>query len=141
MRFQQPILTTILLLLLAACDEPASEAPTAREAAAGHDGIAWFEGSIDEAFAHARETNKPLFLYWGAVWCPPCHYLKTKIFTREEFVAQTRSVVPVYLDGDTERAQIYSERFGAKGYPTVILFNPAAKGITRMPSTRTPGMP
>ncbi len=137
MRFQPFCLPAILLpLILAACDAPpGAEASGEHAAAADHDGIAWFEGSVDEAFAFAKEENKPLFLYWGAVWCPPCHYLKTKIFTREEFVAQTHGVVPVYLDGDTERAQIYGERFGAKGYPTVILFNPAGREITRMPST------
>ncbi len=128
----------IPLLILTACNEPTSDGPATEPAAAEaghHDGIAWFDGTVEEAFAHAKEANKPLFLYWGAVWCPPCHYLKSKIFTREEFVARTRDMVPVYLDGDTERAQIYGERFGAKGYPTVILFNPAGEEITRMPST------
>ncbi len=134
MRFQ----SSILLLILAACGAPPGDDVSRDSAAtedAGHGAIAWFEGSVDEAFAYAREENKPLFLYWGAVWCPPCHYLKSKIFTREEFVAQTREMVPVYLDGDTERAQIYGERFGTRGYPTVILFNPAGQEITRMPST------
>ncbi len=136
MRRQHATLSLILLLILAACGAPPDEqAPEEHAAVSHHDGIAWFDGSVDEAFAFAKETNKPLFLYWGAVWCPPCHYLKTKIFTREEFVAQTRGMVPVYLDGDTERAQIYGERFGTKGYPTVILFNPAGREITRMPST------
>lgn len=97
--------------------------------------IAWFEGEVDQAFALAKEQNKPLFLYWGAVWCPPCHYLKTKIFSRPELVAQSRAFIPVYLDGDTERAQILGERFGTVGYPTVILFNPAGQEITRLPST------
>ena len=135
MRFRDIYPTMILLLVLAACAPPDEQAPDEPAAAGDHGSIAWFEGSVEDAFAFAKEENKPLFLYWGAVWCPPCHYLKTKIFTREEFIAQTRGVVPVYLDGDTERAQIYGERFGAKGYPTVILFNPAGREITRLPST------
>ncbi len=137
MRYQSILLLTFLFH--AACADQPPEAGTAGEQAAAeaahHDGIAWFDGTVDEAFAYAREENKPLFLYWGAIWCPPCHYLKSKIFTREEFVARTREMVPVYLDGDTERAQIYGEQFGAKGYPTVILFNPQGEEITRMPST------
>lgn len=135
MRFQTLSLPAILLLIFGACGAPSEQAIDESAEIAGHDGIDWFEGSVDEAFAYAKENNKPLFLYWGAVWCPPCHYLKSKIFVRDEFIAQTRSMVPVYLDGDTERAQIYGERFGAKGYPTVILFNPAGQEITRMPST------
>ncbi len=136
MRRRRLHLLIALLLIPAACGKPPAEpTPAAGETEHHGDGIAWFEGTVDEAFAFAREESRPLFLYWGAVWCPPCHYLKTKIFTRPEFVARTREVVPVYLDGDTERAQIYGERFGAKGYPTVILFNPAGEEITRMPST------
>ena len=128
----------LALLLIAACGQPVEEVAQSSEVGHhgdGHDDIAWFDGTVDEAFAFAKEQNRPLFLYWGAVWCPPCHYLKTKIFPRPEFVERTRAMVPVYLDGDTERAQIYGERFGAQGYPTVILFNPAGEEITRMPST------
>ncbi len=137
MRSPRLILLFCVLLALAACaGEPTVEKAAGGDHAGGHHGdIAWFEGSVDEAFAFAKEQGRPLFLYWGAVWCPPCHYLKTKIFTRPEFVAATRNLVPVYLDGDTERAQIYGERFGARGYPTVILFNPEGREITRMPST------
>ncbi|MCP3964286.1 MAG: thioredoxin fold domain-containing protein [bacterium] len=133
------LLSAIIFLLLSACgSEPHGEAPHGGDAVVDdgghHDGIAWFDGEVDEAFALAKEENKPLFLYWGAIWCPPCHYLKTKIFTRPKFIEQSRAFVPVYLDGDTERAQILGERFGTQGYPTVILFNPAGVEITRMPS-------
>lgn len=38
-------------------------------------GIDWFEGSVEGAFATAKTQDKPIFLYWGAVWCPPCHEL------------------------------------------------------------------
>ena len=31
----------------------------------------WFEGSVEEAFNRSKQLDKPLFLYWGAVWCPP----------------------------------------------------------------------
>ncbi len=136
------LLITLLLTLTACADHhsPGEHEQAGGDAAHhgddhGSDGIAWFDGTVDEAFAVARGEDRPLFLYWGAVWCPPCHYLKTKTFTRPEFVERTREMVPVYLDGDTERAQIYGERFGVQGYPTVILFNPAGEEITRMPST------
>ena len=35
-------------------------------------GIEWQKGDVDAAFAAAKAANKPVFLYWGAVWCPPC---------------------------------------------------------------------
>lgn len=32
--------------------------------------IPWFQGSIEAAFTYAQAVDKPLFLYWGAIWCP-----------------------------------------------------------------------
>jgi thioredoxin-like negative regulator of GroEL len=96
--------------------------------------IAWFEGSVEEAFATAKEENKPLFLYWGAVWCPPCHYLKDKIFKTPEFVAQSRKFVAVYLDGDTHQAQAWGEELKISGYPTVLILNPEGEEVMRMSS-------
>ncbi len=96
-------------------------------------GIHWYPGSVDEAFAEARKEGKPVFLYWGAVWCPPCNQLKATLFRNPAFVRKTRLFVPVYLDGDTEEAQKLGEKFGVLGYPTLILFTPEAEEITRLP--------
>ncbi len=97
-------------------------------------GIAWHEGDMDSAFALAADIGKPIFLYWGAEWCPPCYYLKTKVFVKPEFIAKSQDFVNVYLDGDSERAQILGEEFGVAGYPTVIVFDPAGQEIMRLPN-------
>ncbi len=100
-------------------------------------GIGWFEGEVEEAFATARGAGKPVFLYWGADWCPPCHNLKKNVFTRPEFLTAITNFVPVYLDGDTDRAQLWAEKYGIAGYPTVILFSPVGVELFRMPSDVT----
>ena len=97
--------------------------------------IQWFQGSIEQAFAEAKQQNTPLFLYWGAAWCPPCNQLKATVFKRPDFIQQTRFFIPVYLDGDTENAQRYGEKFVIKGYPTLIVFTPQGEEITRIPGT------
>ena len=96
-------------------------------------GIDWRHGDVDAAFAEARASGKPLFLYWGAVWCPPCAQIKSTIFSRREFQERSRLFVPVYLDGDTPSAQRLGEQFGVVGYPTMILFRPDGTEITRLP--------
>ena len=119
------VLTTV------ACT-PKTEPESATQAAEAAEQIAWFAGTVEDALAFASENDKPVFLYWGAVWCPPCHYLNDKIFVKPEFVAKSRQFVPVYLDGDTDRAQVWGEKFDARGYPTVIILRPDGTEVLRM---------
>jgi thioredoxin-related protein len=96
-------------------------------------GIQWYQGSVDAAFAHAKAENKPVFLYWGAVWCPPCNQVKVTIFNRQGFIERSRNFVPIYLDGDSPDGQKLGARFKVRGYPTMILFKPDGTEITRLP--------
>jgi thiol-disulfide isomerase/thioredoxin len=124
----------IVVTAISGCSFEQSEGPRRVPSGHGDDAIAWFDGGIDAAFELARRENKPLFLYWGAEWCPPCHHLKTTVFRAPEFIAISREFVPVYLDGDDERAQILGEELGVVGYPTVLIFSPGGKEIMRMPT-------
>jgi thiol-disulfide isomerase/thioredoxin len=130
-----------LVAALASCSrkapppEASVSAPPPVAAADGHlpAGIDWYQGDVDAAFAAAKSASKPLFLYWGAEWCPPCAQIKATIFNRREFQERSRLFVPVYLDGDTPSAQKSGEKFGIVGYPTMILFRPDGTEITRLP--------
>ncbi|HWW70145.1 MAG TPA: thioredoxin family protein, partial [Duganella sp.] len=78
--------------------------------------IAWNEvrqaGDLEAAFALARSRQRPLFLYWGAVWCPPCNRVKAEIFARDEFVRRSAPVLCCHVDGDTPGAQALAARYG-----------------------------
>lgn len=92
----------------------------------------WFKGNVDEAFKAAKKDKKMVFLYWGAIWCPPCNELKAQIFSKPRFAELMANFVPVYLDGDTEAAQIWGERFQASGYPTVLVLDENQKELFRL---------
>lgn len=108
--------------------------------AGSHSGqeIRWQRGAVDNVFVAARASNKPVFLYWGARWCPPCNQVKATIFNRQDFVEISRFFLPVYIDGDNPGAQKLGARFKVRGYPTMILFKPNGDEITRLPGEVDP---
>jgi len=124
---RRPIRLTMLIIALAmtACGKPADHAGAGAQ-------IAWREGDVDDAFAEAKEAHKPVLLYWGAKWCPPCNLMKQTLFKDPGFIAETRNFIPVHLDGDDKNAQTWGQRFGIQGYPTVIILTPARTEVTRL---------
>jgi thioredoxin-related protein len=99
--------------------------------------VAWVQAGtdadVDAAFARARGENKPVLLYWGAKWCPPCNHLSATLFNRQDFIERTRAFVPVYVDGDRPGAQKLGTRYKVRGYPTMVLFDPQGRELTRLP--------
>ena len=103
--------------------------------AAANDEVLWHAGDIDSAFAAARAARKPVLLYWGADWCPPCSRLKATVFRHPEFVERSRLFVAVDLDGDAPGAQRLGEEFDVYGYPTLVVLSPEREEITRISTT------
>src|SRR5438105_2259944 len=139
-----PLWALVAAMSLTACGKrdtpPAASVPaSAASTAAAHSsaGIAWRDAAndadVDAAFALARSEKKPVFLYWGAKWCPPCNQVKATLFNRMDFIERSRAFVPVYIDGDSPGAQKLGTRFKVRGYPTMVLFNADGAELTRLP--------
>ena len=122
-----PILAAIACMSLAAsctkAPEPAAQKAATAAAQSSVDRMGEYEGDRQTSSRHSpppKKANKPVFLFWTAAWCPPCNHVKSTIFTRDEFVAKSRSFVPVYVDGDTPGGQALGKRFNVSGYPTML---------------------
>src|SRR5689334_4158184 len=137
---QSRVLRQVAAAALIAC--ALSGAGVAAAPSMTKDGIAWqvasSDAEVDKAFALAKQSGKPVFLYWGAVWCPPCNQVKATLFSRPDFVERSRAFVPVYVDGDKPGAQKVAARFKVSGYPTMILFKPDGTEVTRLPGEVDP---
>ncbi|PXA87287.1 dihydroneopterin aldolase [Nostoc sp. 3335mG] len=126
-------------LAVAGCHKQPDTSNGATAAQASTNQIAWREGDVDDAFAEAKEAKKPVLLYWGAKWCPPCNLMKQTLFKDPAFIAETANFVPVHLDGDAKDAQLWGEKFGIQGYPTVIILTPDRQEVTRLSGGSTAG--
>ena len=133
----KPTLSTLAAALALALSSASPTLTQAAAPAASAAHVAWLpaaaDADIERAFAQARSEKKPVLLYWGAKWCPPCNQLKATLFNRQDFIEQSRAFVAVNIDGDLPGAQKLGARFKVRGYPTMILFSPEGSELTRLP--------
>jgi thiol-disulfide isomerase/thioredoxin len=97
-----------------------------------HD-LDWHSGNPDAAFAQARALNLPVFLYWGASWCPPCNRTKATAFADPAFAVLAQRFVALHIDGDSAGAQQMAERFQVRSYPTLVVLRADGAEVTRLP--------
>ncbi|MET0856706.1 MAG: thioredoxin family protein [Telluria sp.] len=96
-------------------------------------------GAIDwlrdpqQAFAKARAGGRPVLLYWGAGWCPPCNRIRSVVFSRPDFQALAPSFVALAIDGDSAGGQQLAEQFKLRSYPTLVVIRPDGAEVTRLP--------
>ena len=95
--------------------------------------VDWFSGAPAAAFAQARASGRPVFLYWGASWCPPCNRIRAGAFARADFAELSKSFIALHIDGDGPGAQELAEQFRLRSYPTLVVYRPDGAEVTRLP--------
>ena len=125
-----------------------SASPYLRSAA--HQPVDWHEWG-EEAFARAREENKPILLDIGAVWCHWCHVIDRESYENPEIAEIiNRFYVPVKVDRD-ERPDVDSRYqsaisaiSGQGGWPLTAFLTPDGRpffGGTYFPPEDAMGRP
>lgn len=85
----------------------------------------------------AKNNKQKVFVYWGAVWCPPCNELKEQVFSHHRFPELVGHMLPIYLDGDSEQAQYWADKLQVSSYPTILLLNSDGRELTRISESLT----
>ncbi len=87
--------------------------------------------TIDDGFAEARATGKPLLLFFTADWCPPCHSLELEFFHSSHFVKGIEAdFVPVKVVDRTREdgrnapdVQALLKDVHLTGFPTLVVMH------------------
>ena len=100
----------------------------------------------------AKAQNKPVLLYWGATWCPPCQQ-ETPILRAFDRAYRERGLQIIGISVQELQGSVaaYAERYGleypivmdvdgalfraasAGGLPTKILLNPSGRVLAVLP--------
>ncbi|KAF0214834.1 MAG: hypothetical protein FD174_4283 [Geobacteraceae bacterium] len=112
--------------------------------------VEWYQWG-EEAFAKAREENRPIFLSIGYATCHWCHVMAHESFEDRDVAAVlNRHFVPIKVDRE-ERPDIDGQFMaaaqmmtGSGGWPLNVILTPDGKpffAATYMPKTPRMGMP
>jgi thiol-disulfide isomerase/thioredoxin len=89
--------------------------------------------SFDNALARSQETSRPIFLYWGTKWCPPCAEMQVTVLRRPQFRARCAHMVVLAIDGDAPGAQACGERVDVSVYPSMLILDRDEREWIRLP--------
>lgn len=89
--------------------------------------------AIDEA----KKKNQPLLIVFAAQWCPACNMLDENVFQSKKFQDETKNIVKLILDVDSDISWDLKERYKVGGYPTVVLTTSTLNEIGRFSGYRT----
>jgi|GEM_PF-423488 len=107
-------LLAVCLLVLVGCATPKARAP---------EHATFIQNDYAAALAQARAERKPLFIDFGAVWCPPCRTMEAQVFAAPDFIAKARDYVLLAVDVDDPINEPILERFPVDNLPTLLVLD------------------
>ncbi|WP_408891298.1 thioredoxin family protein [Myxococcus faecalis] len=84
---------------------------------------AFIQNDYAAALAQARAARKPLFIDFGAVWCPPCRTMEAQVFAAPGFIEKSKDYVLLAVDVDDPINEPLLERFPVDNLPTLLVLD------------------
>jgi thioredoxin 1 len=98
--------------------------------------VKW-EESYASAVKRAQAEKKPILMDLWAEWCPPCQYLRTKVFPSPEAQQALGKYVPLSVMVEfkdrkpIEEGVRLAKQFNLEAYPTLVILDSNGKELRR----------
>lgn len=87
-------------------------------------GIEFFEGTLEELMAHAKQTEKAIFIDAYTPWCGPCKLMEKKVFVLPEVSDFYNNFYISYkLNMESSEGVAFAKAHGVNVYPTYLYLN------------------
>lgn len=128
------LLPAIILMMLTSAKIPGPESKIDNK-----EGIAFHQGSWNEALQRAKKENKTIFLDISATWCGPCKMLKANTFSNQEVGKFYNSnFINVAVDGEKGEGVELAKKYKIRGYPSILFINSDGTVVAQTAGYRNP---
>lgn len=87
-------------------------------------GIKFKVSSLSEGLKESKATNKPLFVFAHASWCPTCKKMEQEVLTDKDLGdAYNSKYINVAIDVDSPDGKILQKSFPIRATPTLFFFS------------------
>lgn len=98
--------------------------------------LKWYD-NLDSAISEAQKTNKLVFAFFSANWCPACQQLESETLVNEKVTQKlSQNYVAVKIDVDTNPE--LSSKYGIYSIPTLIIMNSNGEEIKKIEGYQSP---
>jgi len=118
----------MMLLVVTGCFAGSEDATAAK--------IQWVT-NLAEGLRLARESGKPVMLFFTADWCAPCLELKKYVFTDKHVVAASTRLINISIDADKDYETLSA--YKVRGIPAVFFLSPRGEIVSKYGGDRSAG--
>ncbi|MBW6535828.1 MAG: thioredoxin family protein [Mariniphaga sp.] len=134
MKTKLMILAGLFLFIFSSAKSGVSDSEAKKET-----GIAFHQGTWEEALQKAKTEGKPVFLDVYASWCGPCKLLKARTFPNEQVGEfYNANFINVAVDGEKGEGIELARNYKVRGYPTLLFIDSEGKVIAQTAGYRNP---
>lgn len=86
--------------------------------------------SVDQTFASAQQSGKPILVFVSTEWCHYCKLMKKQTWSDASLESTVRKdFETLYLDGDTDKEVVQAMQLS--GYPATLVYDSQGNLLTR----------